>query len=157
MPRSTGSRIVQAARETFAERGLEVTLDDIGRRAGVGVGTVYRRFACGAPAVAALEITNSRLAARQSSGRGNAVPRPRCALSVVSRCWLDVRPWLDGGLDWVIAGGESGPDARPMHPDWARELRDQCRVAGVAFSFTNSLSIVANSVAGWLREYLVEA
>lgn len=38
-------------------------------------------------------------------------------------------------LDWVICGGESGPDARPMHPDWARSLRDQCRDAGVAFHF----------------------
>lgn len=31
------------------------------------------------------------------------------------------------GLDWVIVGGESGSGARPMHPDWARSLRDQCR------------------------------
>lgn len=38
-------------------------------------------------------------------------------------------------LDWVIAGGESGPDARPMHPDWARSLRDQCAAAGVPFFF----------------------
>ena len=43
----------------------------------------------------------------------------------------------DGGprLDWVIVGGESGPNARPMHPDWARSLRDQCQAAGVAFFF----------------------
>lgn len=38
-------------------------------------------------------------------------------------------------LDWVIAGGESGPAARPMHPDWARDLRDQCAAAGVPFFF----------------------
>ena len=38
-------------------------------------------------------------------------------------------------LDWVIVGGESGPGARPMHPDWARSLRDQCRAAGVPFLF----------------------
>jgi protein gp37 len=38
-------------------------------------------------------------------------------------------------LDWVIAGGESGPSARPMHPDWARSLRDQCADAGVPFHF----------------------
>lgn len=48
---------------------------------------------------------------------------------------------LDGGgstwakIDWVVAGGESGRDARPMHPDWARSLRDQCDDAGVAFLF----------------------
>lgn len=38
-------------------------------------------------------------------------------------------------LDWVIAGGESGANARPMHPDWARSLRDQCTAAGVPFFF----------------------
>ncbi|WP_229685840.1 DUF5131 family protein [Longimycelium tulufanense] len=39
------------------------------------------------------------------------------------------------GLSWVIAGGESGPGARPMHPDWVRSLRDQCQAAGVPFFF----------------------
>lgn len=39
------------------------------------------------------------------------------------------------GLDWIVAGGESGPHARPMHPDWARSLRDQCKAAGVPFLF----------------------
>lgn len=38
-------------------------------------------------------------------------------------------------LDWVICGGETGPGARPMHPDWARGLRDQCSAAGVPFYF----------------------
>lgn len=38
-------------------------------------------------------------------------------------------------LDWVICGGESGSKARPMHPDWTRDLRDQCAAAGVAFFF----------------------
>jgi len=38
-------------------------------------------------------------------------------------------------LDWIIVGGESGPGARPMHPDWARDLRDQCTAAGVPFLF----------------------
>lgn len=39
------------------------------------------------------------------------------------------------GPDWVIVGGESGNDARPMHPDWARGIRDQCEAAGVPFFF----------------------
>lgn len=38
-------------------------------------------------------------------------------------------------LDWVIVGGESGPKARPMHPDWAKALRDQCAAAEVPFLF----------------------
>lgn len=38
-------------------------------------------------------------------------------------------------LDWIIVGGESGPGARPMHPDWARSIRDQCAAAETAFFF----------------------
>jgi len=66
---------------------------------------------------------------------------------------IDVAPWLSrssqagpdgqfsdrlghhGCLHWVIAGGETGPGARPMHPDWARSLCDQSQVAGVPFFF----------------------
>lgn len=40
-----------------------------------------------------------------------------------------------GPIHWVIAGGESGHGARPMHPDWARSLRDQCEAGDVAFFF----------------------
>lgn len=40
-----------------------------------------------------------------------------------------------GGLSWVIAGGESGPRARPAHPEWFRSLRDQCMAADVPFLF----------------------
>lgn len=44
--------------------------------------------------------------------------------------------WIEfGAPNWVIAGGESGPGARPMHPNWARSLRDQCQVADVRFFF----------------------
>ena len=39
------------------------------------------------------------------------------------------------GIDWVIAGGESGPGARPMHPDWVRAIRDQCLESGTPFFF----------------------
>jgi len=39
------------------------------------------------------------------------------------------------GIDWLILGGESGPGARPMHPVWARHLRDQCLDSSVAFFF----------------------
>ena len=50
-----------------------------------------------------------------------------------------LRGWYGGwepertALDWVVVGGESGPGSRPMHPDWARSLRDQCAAAGVPF------------------------
>ena len=39
------------------------------------------------------------------------------------------------GIDWVIAGGESGPGARPMDSDWVRNIRDQCLEADIAFHF----------------------
>jgi protein gp37 len=42
---------------------------------------------------------------------------------------------LEVAADWVICGGESGGHARPMHPDWARSLRDQCNEADVPFFF----------------------
>lgn len=58
---------------------------------------------------------------------------------------VDIAPWLCdfelgrgsqfGNLHWIIVGGESGPKARPMHPAWARSLRDQCNAAGVPFFF----------------------
>src|SRR5450759_947536 len=40
-----------------------------------------------------------------------------------------------GSMGWVIAGGESGPGARPMRIDWVRSIRDQCLAADVAFYF----------------------
>lgn len=39
------------------------------------------------------------------------------------------------GIDWLVTGGESGPNARPSHPDWFRSLRDQCKKSGVPFWF----------------------
>jgi protein gp37 len=66
-------------------------------------------------------------------------------LGPVSFRWAQWEPFsrdrvtnhLDGlrRLDWIIVGGESGPGARPMHPYWARSIRDQCQAAGVPFFF----------------------
>ncbi|MGO0058628.1 phage Gp37/Gp68 family protein [Brevibacillus fluminis] len=46
-----------------------------------------------------------------------------------------IEPPLIHGIDWVIAGGESGPKARPVHPDWLASLRDQCQRWNVPFFF----------------------
>lgn len=43
--------------------------------------------------------------------------------------------YVTRSVDWVIVGGESGPGARPMHPDWARSLRNQCKDAEISFFF----------------------
>ena len=56
--------------------------------------------------------------------------------------FLSLEPLLENlgpldlsGISWAIAGGESGPHARPMNPDWVRTIRDQCRRFGVPFFF----------------------
>lgn len=65
-------------------------------------------------------------------------------LGAISFRWAKWESWkklannhLDGlrRLNWVIVGGESGPGARPMQPEWVRRLRDECREAGVPFLF----------------------
>jgi protein gp37 len=63
-------------------------------------------------------------------------------LNGVNSLWPDWAGGPGGGtgaphplLDWVIVGGESGPRARPMHPAWARKIRDDCEYAEVPFFF----------------------
>jgi protein gp37 len=55
-------------------------------------------------------------------------------------------------LDWVVAGGESGPRARPAHPDWFRQLRDQCAAAGVPYLFKQWGEWSPTRPANW-RDY----
>lgn len=54
----------------------------------------------------------------------------RCA-----KCDPQLGEPFEEAIDWVIAGGESGREARPVHPDWIRSLRDQCQAVGVPFFF----------------------
>lgn len=52
---------------------------------------------------------------------------------------INLEPWINHKIlhriDWVIAGGESGPGARPMHPDWAKKLLKQCQESKISFHF----------------------
>jgi protein gp37 len=65
------------------------------------------------------------------------------AIPGLARCFLSCEPLMGpmdlrrylAGIDWVIAGGESGPKARPSNPQWFRDLRDQCDAAGKPFFF----------------------
>lgn len=60
------------------------------------------------------------------------------AININDAVWAgtdDPTEHMANGIDWVIAGGESGTRARPMHPDWVRSLRDQCAAANVPFFF----------------------
>lgn len=56
-------------------------------------------------------------------------------------------------LDWIICGGETGPGARPMHPDWARSLRTQCRAASVPFFFKQFGAWVPSQAVAVRGEY----
>lgn len=64
----------------------------------------------------------------------NVLKPQGCAQHAPGHCFGDCH-WRWRGVNWVIVGGESGPHARPMHPDWARSLRDQCAAAGVPLHF----------------------
>lgn len=57
------------------------------------------------------------------------------ALSGYSYCKGDCDHPVWSGLDWAVVGGETGKNARPMHPDWVRSIRDQCKEANVPFMF----------------------
>ena len=75
--------------------------------------------------------------------RRHGLPRIRELQDAPARIrFLSVEPLLEDlgrlnldGISWVIVGGESGPGARPIAPDWVRSIRDQCRTADVAFFF----------------------
>jgi protein gp37 len=64
---------------------------------------------------------------------GKGLPRPPADIQVRQMATVNGMRLPLRALDWVIVGGESGPGARPMHPDWVRSLRDQCVAAGVPF------------------------
>jgi protein gp37 len=61
---------------------------------------------------------------------------------------VDLSPYLRGtnALDWVVVGGESGPDARPMQLAWARDLAAQCEQAGAAYFFKQTGSALAKEL-----------
>ena len=67
---------------------------------------------------------------------GSFLQRSPSAAFVAGKVTPEMPAWTRIGstaLDWVVVGGESGPKARPMHPQWVRDLRRQCDAAGVAF------------------------
>ena len=57
------------------------------------------------------------------------------AAAMLAEAVADGHGWIRPAIDWVVVGGESGPGARPMHPYWARYLRDRCQAAEVPFLF----------------------
>lgn len=78
---------------------------------------------------------NSLYKAAHYAGRGNYHGEQQADKSIIAVC-NDGTVFCDGvDLDWIICGAETGSGARPMQLDWAFDLRDQCRVAGVPLFF----------------------
>ena len=88
--------------------------------------------------VAPLSRADTGRAYDQSQGRAQETEssrQPGARDHIATSAARDPIPGMEARekLSWVIVGGESGPNARPMHPDWARSIRDQCQAAGVPF------------------------
>lgn len=101
------------------------------------------RWVSAEPMLGPLDLTNLRRynangkpwidALRGLVTRGDYLARSptECSFNTRTQCAPPEMP----PIDWVVAGGESGPAARAVHPGWLRSLRDQCKAAGVAFNF----------------------
>jgi AcrR family transcriptional regulator len=126
-------RIVAAARELFAERGLEVTMDEIARHAGVGVGTVYRRFRRREEIIAALfeQRMEDFLALTE---RSLADPDPWRGLVDFLEQGLAMQA-ADRGLKELLAGqghgGESGRRMRARVIPIVEQIVARAQAAGV--------------------------
>jgi protein gp37 len=89
------------------------------------------RFISLEPMLGAVDLTRYLVARSVKDGYAEVRRQFPADPAIPTPVHLRLRP----SLDWVIVGGESGPDARPMHLDWARSVRDQCLAAGVPFFF----------------------
>jgi AcrR family transcriptional regulator len=116
-------RIIVAAREVFRERGLAATLDDVARHAGVGVGTVYRRFANKEELVDAL-FADMVDAADAISIEAAADPDPwhGLATSLEKLCELQA---FDRGLREVMLGTGRGPQRKQQMQRRVKSAADQ--------------------------------
>lgn len=98
------------------------------------------RWISAEPLLGPIDLTNITEVRSGVTVMFSTVPQVRVGDSMQVRTKVDaLAGYNDNGqhtrLDWVVVGGESGPGARPMHPCWARQLRDQCVAAGVPFFF----------------------
>lgn len=92
------------------------------------------RFVSYEPALGPVDLTTIPNANRLAEGQRHLNVLGRYAWECSGPEYVDTCN-IDTGVDWVIAGGESGHDSRPAHPDWFRSVRDQCAAAKVPFFF----------------------
>ena len=103
---------------------LEPVAEIFENELGEGAGITGRRFVSYEPALGPIDFTPFlKGECKYCNGEGGNTGCPCAGSGKGPR------------IDWLIMGGESGPGARPMHPDWARSVRDQCKAAGVPFFF----------------------
>ena len=90
------------------------------------------RFVSVEPMLGPVDLTRWLEMCECGDSKTNHIDGGQCCLLIPGLCpCTQFKPVLS----WTITGGESGPGARPMHPDWVRNLRDQCQSAGVPFFF----------------------
>ena len=87
-------------------------------------------FISAEPLLGPVDLTEVELPSRY-----NVTPTTPAYINALTRMDDDHLYNVHDALDWVIVGGESGPGARPMHPDWVRAIRDVCQVSGTPFLF----------------------
>lgn len=115
-----------------------------------GVGDSFRERGARSPRAGALPVDQGReahagagaggatdsVSGPHVAGRPGGAPGCQCQHVEEDRDPSDVGVARGpAGISWVVVGGESGAGARPMHPDWARSLRNQCQAAGVPYMF----------------------
>ena len=91
-----------------------------------------KRFVSYEPALGPVDFTKLIYRYKGLTCRVNAL---HAEVICLNTCSTMDSPAAKRSLDQIIMGGESGPRARPLHPDWARSVRDQCKDAGVPFFF----------------------
>ncbi|KUN83293.1 TetR/AcrR family transcriptional regulator [Streptomyces griseoruber] len=128
-------RILAAAREVFAERGLDVTIDDIARHAGVGVGTAYRRFTNREQLVEAVF----------EEGAGHLI-------ALAERALTHEDPW-DGFVQFFLATAEDFAEDRGLREAFLEGLHGKIRVAAARDRLIPAVSalIARAQQAGQLR------
>lgn len=97
------------------------------------------RFLSCEPLLGPVDLSGVKYLVRHTDSVNGPANSPLCTLPFSERRRVVdyiKKPWYTAStIDWVIVGGESGPKARAVHPDWVRSLRDQCVAAGVPFFF----------------------
>ena len=141
--------LLKAGRELFAERGLDATLNDVAHRAGVGVGTAYRRFSDKSELIDAIHVQQvAELEAILADALSCSDPWDGLVLYLEGSLRLQAR---DLGMAQIL----SGQHARPEKYDWSRDrlaplverVADRAREAGVVRADLTGVDLILLQVS----------